>query len=139
MVREQDVIAGSGTVLFKPPCLRFMLPGVYRATDSAYAFLTWVTVGAARFGSESSIICNIAGGQTADDDFFPAEGDGSPLIIQHSATCGGEGGEISTVHHPLMIAEGEKGRGDGGAGAEEGENVGLGSHRTRIIFRPATV
>ena len=60
MVREQDVIAGSGTVLFKPPCLRLMQRSMNRASDSADAFLTWVAVGAARFGSESSIICNVA-------------------------------------------------------------------------------
>ena len=38
-----------------------------------------------------------------------------------------------------MIAEGHEGRRDGSAGAEEGENVGLGSHRTRIILRPTPV
>ncbi len=34
MVREQDVIAGSGTVLFKPPCLRLMQRSMNRASDS---------------------------------------------------------------------------------------------------------
>lgn len=123
----------------EPPCLWFMIPGMNRSADAADAFLMWVAVGAVCFFFEASIVRNVAGGQASQNHFLAVHRDGLIGIIQHRHTSGGEGGEISTVHHPLVVTEGEVGRGDGGAGAEEGENVGLRLKWRPIIFRPATI
>lgn len=139
VVREKNVITWSRTVLLQPSCLWLVSRCCNRSTYSAEAFLTQVAVGTAGSGTKGSIVRNLAGGQASQNHFLAIHGNGLPFIIQHCHAGCGDSREILLIHHPFVIAEGHKGRGDGGAGAEEGENVGLGSHRTRIIFWPATV
>ncbi len=139
MMREQNVDARLSGEGGEPVCFRLVVRCCNRSSDAADTFLTWITLGAAGFGTEEPVIRNISTGQASDCYFLTIDVDGRPLIIQHSYASGGEEIKIILVHHPLVIAEGEKGRSDGGAGMKEGENVGLGSHRTRIIFWPATV
>lgn len=123
----------------EPRCLWLMRRGAGGTSDAVQILAAWITNKAVGFGSKGSIVRNVTGGKTGQNNLSTINTDGRPLIIQHSYASGGEEIKIILVHHPLMIAEGEKGRGDGGAGAEEVENVGLGSHRTRIIFRLAAV
>lgn len=112
-----------------------MRRGAGGTSDAVQVFSPWITWFGWLCSSEASVVRNIAGGKTGDDQSVFCY----PLIIQYSYAGSFYFFYVGVVHHPLVIAEGEKGRGDGGAGAEEGENVGLGSHRTRIIFRPGSV
>lgn len=64
MVREQDMIASSTGEGGKPLCFWLMIPGMNSSAYTADAFLTWITVGTTGFGSESSIVRNVTGGQT---------------------------------------------------------------------------
>lgn len=64
MVREQDMIASLTGEGGKPLCFRLMIPGMNSSAYTADAFLTWITVGTTGFGSESSIVRDITGGQT---------------------------------------------------------------------------
>lgn len=123
----------------EPRCLWLMRRGAGGTSDAVQILAAWITRFGRLCGSEAAVVCNVIGGKTCDDDFLVSSCNRLPLIIQHSYACGRQEPEVLGIHHPLVIAEGEKGRGDGGAGTKEGENVGLGSHRTRIIFWPATV
>lgn len=64
MVREQDVKASLTGEGGKPLRLWFMIPSMNSSAYTADAFLTWITVGTTGFGSESSIVRNVTGGQT---------------------------------------------------------------------------
>ena len=64
MVREQDMIASLTGEGGKPLCFRLMILGMNSSAYTADAFLTWITVGTTGFGSESSIVRNVTGGQT---------------------------------------------------------------------------
>ena len=139
MMGEYDFIPGLRGKRRYPVRLWLMSSGAGGTSDAVQILSAWIPRFGRLCGSGSSIVPNVTGGQSGDDDLFRADGDGLPLVIQHSYACGRQEPEVLRIHHPLMIAEGEKGRGDGGAGMKEGENVGLGSHRTRIIFWPATV
>lgn len=123
MVREQDMIASLTGESGKPPCLWLMIPGMNCAADAANALLAWVAVGTAEFGSKGAVVCNVAGGQTGDDNLLVSNCDRLPLIIQHRHTSGGEEIKIRLIHHPLVIAEGHGGRRDGSAGTKEGQDV----------------
>lgn len=139
MMREQNVDAWLSGEGGEPVCFRLVVRCCNRSSDAADTFLTWITLGAAGFGTEAPVIRNISTGQASDCYFLTIDVDGSPLIIQHNHACGRQESEVLRIRHPLMIAEGEVGRGGGGAGAEEGENVGLRLKRRPIIFRPATI
>lgn len=116
-----------------------MRRGAGGTSDAVQILAAWITNKAVGFGSKGSIVRNVTGGKTGQNNLSTINTDGRPLIIQHSYASGGEEIKIILVHHPLMIAEGEKGRGDGSAGAEKGENVGLCLKRRSIIFWPAAV
>jgi hypothetical protein len=116
-----------------------MRRGAGGTSDAVQILAAWITNKAVGFGSKGSIVRNVTGGKTGQNNLSTINTDGRPLIIQHSYASGGEEIKIILVHHPLMIAEGEKGRGDGGAGMKEGENVGLCLKRRSIIFWPAAV
>ena len=116
-----------------------MRRGAGGTSDAVQILAAWITNKAVGFGSKGSIVRNVTGGKTGQNNLSTINADGRPLIIQHSYASGGEEIKIILVHHPLVIAEGEKGRGDGSAGAEEGENVGLHLKRRPIIFWPAAV
>ena len=138
-MREQNVDARLSGEGGEPVCFRLVVRCCNRSSDAADTFLTWITLGAAGFGTEAPVIRNISTGQASDCYFLTIDVDGSPLVIQYNHTCGGECVEIGAVHHPLVITERHEGRGGGGAGAEKGENVGLRLKRRPIIFRPATI
>lgn len=139
MVGEQDVVAGCGAEIHNPVCFWLMSSGAGGTSDAVQILSAWITRFGWLCGAEGSIVRNVTGGKTGDDNLLVSNCDRLPLIIQHSYASGGEEIKIILVHHPLVIAEGEKGRCDGGAGRQEGQDVGLGSYRTRIIHWPAAV
>jgi hypothetical protein len=135
VVREKNVIAGSGTVLLQPSCLWLVSRCCNRPANSADAFLAWVTIGAAGFGTETSIVRNVAGRKTADDhpiSFGPA------VVKKHHAGCS-KCGEILLIHHPFVVAERHEGRSNGSAGGQERQDVGLRLKRRPVSLRPATI
>lgn len=130
MMRKQDVIAGSGTVLLQPSCLWLVSRCCNRPANPADALLTWISVGAAGFSTETSIVRNVAGGQTADDQailFYPA-------IVKKCNSGLFYFFYVGAVHHPLVIAEGEIGRSDSNASRQERQDVFLHFQRRAIIF-----
>ena len=139
MVGEKDVKARLSSEVGEPACVWLMPRCRNRSSDSTDGFLPWITRFGWLCGAESSIVRNVTGGQSGQNNLSTINTDGRPLIIQHSYAGGADHVQILLIHHPLMISEGEKGRCDGGAGRQEGQDVGLGSYRTRIIHWPAAV
>ena len=125
MMRKQDVIAGSGTVLLQPSCLWLVSRCCNRPVNSADALLAWITVGAAGFSTETSIVRNVSGVQASQNHFLAVHGNGLPFIIQHRHAGCVDSSEILLVQHPFMIAERHEGRGDGSAGRQERQDVFL--------------
>lgn len=104
-MREQDVIASLSGEAGEPLRLWLVIPGMNRSADAADAFLMWVAVGAAGFGTETSVVRNISTGQANQNHFLAVHSDGLPLIIQHSHASGRQEPEVLLIHHPLVIAE----------------------------------
>ena len=120
MVREQDMIASLTGEGGKPLCFRLMIPGMNSSAYTADAFLTWITVGTTGFGSESSIVRNVTGGQTGKNNLFPAHSDRSPVVVKYCHAGGADHVQILLVQHPLVVTQGEEGRGEGSTGCQEG-------------------
>ena len=102
MVREQDVIAGYGGKVSKPINLRDMLRSSSDAANADQRLFLWIAKCAALCGLECSIVGNISGRQSADDNIFVLD----LGIIQHSDACGCQNAEIIRIQHPLVITEG---------------------------------
>jgi len=111
-----------------------MIPGMNSSANSADALLMWITIGAAGFGTEGSIVCHIAGGQASQNHFFAVHRDGLPFIIQHRHAGCVDSSEILLVQHPFMIAEGEESRRDGRTDGQEGQHVLLRFQRRVVIL-----
>ena len=111
-----------------------MIPGMNSSANSADALLMWITIGAAGFGTEGSIVCHIAGGQASQNHFFAVHRDGLPFIIQHRHVGCVDSSEILLVQHPFMIAEGEESRRDGRTDGQEGQHVLLRFQRRVVIL-----
>lgn len=130
VVREKNVIAESGTVPLQPSCLWLVSRCYNRPADSADALLMWITVGAAGFGTEGSIVRNVAGSQAADDQSISFD----PIVVKKCNSGLFYFFYVGAVHHPLVIAEGEIGRSDSNASRQERQDVGLRFQRRAIIF-----
>lgn len=139
MVRQEQFVALLSGEGGKPACLRLMPRCHNCASDTADAFLPWITVRATRLCSEGAVIYDISAGQSGQNHVLALHSDGHPLIIQHSYASGRQEPEVLRIHHPFVIAKGKEGRCDGGAGAEKGENVGLRLKRRHISIWPAAV
>ena len=119
MMREQNVDARLSGEGGEPVCFRLVVRCCNRSSDAADTFLTWVTLGAAGFGTEAPVIRNISTGQASDCYFLTIDVDGSPLIIQHNHACGRQESEVLRIRHPLVVTQGNEGRGKGSTGCQE--------------------
>ena len=84
VMREEDMEALHSCEGGEPRCLWLMIPGMNSSADSADAILTWITIRAVRFFFEASVICNVAGCETAQNYFFLVKSDGLVGIIQNN-------------------------------------------------------
>lgn len=135
VVGEKNVEASLSGEGVEPRRLRFMIPGMNRSTYSTYALLTWITVGAARFCTENSIVRNVAGGQTADGQAISFD----PIVVEDCYTGCGESSEILLIHHPFVVTEGEKSWSDGSASRQKRQDVGLRLKRRSVSLWFATI
>lgn len=113
MMGEYDFIPGLRGKRRYPVCFWLMSSGAGGTSDAVQILSAWITRFGWLCGSESSIVSNVTGGQSGDDNLLVSNCDRLPLIIQHSYASGGEEIKIILVHHPLVIAEGEEGWGEG--------------------------
>jgi hypothetical protein len=82
-----------------------MRRGAGGTSDAVQILAAWITNKAVGFGSKGSIVRNVTGGKTGQNNLSTINTDGRPLIIQHSYASGGEEIKIILIHHPLVIAE----------------------------------
>lgn len=123
MMGEQDVVAGCGAEVHNPVRLWLMSSGAGGTSDAVQILSAWIPRFGRLCGSESSIVCNVARSETGQNNLSTINADVCPLIIQRSDTCGRQEPEILRVNHPLVIAEGEVGRGGGGASTKEWQDI----------------
>lgn len=117
------MIAGSGAEAHK--LLRIRLVSSSYPSDPVQILSAWVSRLGGLDCSEGSIVRHISGGQAAQNYLISIHSDGAPIIIQDCRAGCGDSSEILFIYHPLVIAEGEECRGDGGAGRQERQDIGL--------------